>query len=226
VPARKKAAGARYRVGIDLGTSNTVVAYAEAGSDEIRVFEMEQLVSPGEVAARPLLPSLRYHAAAGELNANDLQLPWPRDANSGAQPEVVGQLARVLGAQVPGRLISSAKSWLSHASVDRVAQILPWGAGDDIEKISPVAASASYLAHVRAAWNHRFPGSPLEAKARAPSRSKRRAWPGLRRCACWKNRRRRSTTGCFTIAKSSPMNSRPRGSCSSAMSAAARPTSR
>ncbi|MDR5802206.1 Hsp70 family protein [Caballeronia sp. LZ001] len=164
MPARKRAAGARYRVGIDLGTSNTVVAYAEAGSDEIRVFEMEQLVSPGEVAARPLLPSLRYHAAAGELNANDLQLPWPRDANAGARPEVVGQLARVLGAQVPGRLVSSTKSWLSHASVDRVAPILPWGAGDDIEKISPVAASASYLAHVRAAWNHRFPGSPLEAQ--------------------------------------------------------------
>ena len=68
----------RYKVGIDLGTSNTVLAYAEAGnaSEPIRVFEIEQLVSPGEVAARPLLPSVRYHAAAGELDAGDLQLPW------------------------------------------------------------------------------------------------------------------------------------------------------
>ncbi|MFM0529803.1 hsp70 family protein [Paraburkholderia strydomiana] len=180
----------RYSVGIDLGTSNTVLAYAEAGSDEIRVFEIEQLVSPGEVAARPLLPSVRYHPAQGELSAGDLQLPWSdgesvssRDADrragrsasqhandtatlpsdgDHAQPVVIGRLARLLGAQVPGRLVTSAKSWLSHASVDRVAPILPWGAADDVHKVSPVEASASYLAHVRAAWNQRFPDAPLE----------------------------------------------------------------
>jgi molecular chaperone DnaK (HSP70) len=160
----------RYNVGIDLGTSNTVLAYAEAGAPEgappIRVFEIEQLVSPGEVAARPLLPSVRYHAAPGELSAGDLQLPWPTadqsDPNQQAQPVVIGRLARLLGAQVPGRLVASAKSWLSHASVDRVAPILPWGAADDVRKVSPVEASASYLAHVRAAWNQRFPDAPLE----------------------------------------------------------------
>ncbi|HWS25019.1 MAG TPA: Hsp70 family protein, partial [Xanthomonadales bacterium] len=58
--------------------------------------------------------------------------------------------------------MASAKSWLSHTSVDRMAPILPWGAGDDVAKVSPVAASASYLAHVRAAWLHRFPKAPLE----------------------------------------------------------------
>ncbi|KXU87453.1 molecular chaperone DnaK [Paraburkholderia monticola] len=162
----------RYSVGIDLGTSNTVLAYAEAGSQQIRVFEIEQLVSPGEVAARPLLPSVRYQAADGELSAADLQLPWSgAGANAGtstaqgkdaAQPVVVGRLARLLGAQVPGRLVASAKSWLSHGSVDRVAPILPWGASDDVRKISPVEASASYLAHVRAAWNQQFPKAPLE----------------------------------------------------------------
>src|SRR5579871_396021 len=157
----------RYSVGIDLGTSNTVLAYAEAGSQQIRVFEIEQLVSPGEIAARPLLPSVRYQAADGELSAADLQLPWSgASANAGArtaqgkeaaQPVVVGRLARLLGAQVPGRLVASAKSWLSHGSVDRVAPILPWGASDDVRKISPVDASASYLAHVRAAWIQHFP---------------------------------------------------------------------
>ncbi|HEV3422891.1 MAG TPA: Hsp70 family protein [Paraburkholderia sp.] len=152
----------RYTVGIDLGTSNTVVAYVEAGSEGIRVFEIDQLVSPGEVAARALLPSVRYHAARGELSAGDLQLPWPAPQDAQAQPVVIGRLARSLGAQVPGRLVASAKSWLSHASVDRVAPILPWGAGDEIDKVSPVTASASYLAHVRAAWNHRFPHAPLE----------------------------------------------------------------
>ncbi|WP_025602791.1 Hsp70 family protein [Burkholderia sp. WSM2230] len=201
----------RYSVGIDLGTSNTVLAYAEAGSREVRVFGIEQLVSPGEVAARPLLPSVRYHPAPGELEPSDLQLPWsaapaaarrPANAdeasglgqNAGrsgageradkhaseqaaagaggstaplrgaddAPPVVIGRLARVLGAQVPGRLVTSAKSWLSHASVDRVAPILPWGAADEVHKVSPVEASASYLAHVRAAWNQRFPEAPLE----------------------------------------------------------------
>ncbi len=159
---RKKQAapGAKYRVGIDLGTSNTVVAYAQSGSDEIRVFEIDQLVGPGEVAALPLLPSLSYHFASGKLKSADLQLPW----GEMEAPAVLGSLARKLGAQVPGRLVSSAKSWLSHASVDRLAPILPWGAGDDVEKISPVIASASYLAHVHAAWNERFPDAPLDAQ--------------------------------------------------------------
>ncbi|HDR9115967.1 TPA: hypothetical protein QDA80_006016, partial [Burkholderia territorii] len=66
----------RYTVGIDLGTSNTVVAYVEAGSDAIRVFDVEQLVGPGAMAAQPLLPSVRYHPAAGELAADALRLPW------------------------------------------------------------------------------------------------------------------------------------------------------
>ncbi|MDE1179242.1 Hsp70 family protein [Paraburkholderia sp.] len=160
----------RYIVGIDLGTSNTVVAYVAAGSDQVQVFDIDQLLSPGETGARPLLPSVRYHPAPGEFDAGDLRLPWDpvqagssakSRANADAPPPVIGRLARVLGAQVPGRLVASAKSWLSHASVDRLAPILPWGAPDDVEKVSPVTASASYLAHVHAAWNARFPDAPL-----------------------------------------------------------------
>ncbi|WP_349607190.1 MULTISPECIES: Hsp70 family protein [Cupriavidus] len=154
----------QYVVGIDLGTSNTVVAYAKAGSDDIRVFDIDQLVSPGEVAARPLLPSVRYHAAPGELSGDDLQLPWQSAASAAARRTVFGRLAATLGAQVPGRLVASAKSWLSHASVDRTAAILPWGGHDEVDKISPVVASASYLGYVCAAWNHRFPDAPLEAQ--------------------------------------------------------------
>ncbi|KWR91471.1 molecular chaperone DnaK [Cupriavidus sp. IDO] len=152
----------QYVVGIDLGTSNTVVAYAKAGSDDIRVFDIDQLVSPGEVAARPLLPSLRYHAAPGELSGDDLQLPWQSAASAAARRTVFGRLAATLGAQVPGRLVTSAKSWLSHASVDRTASILPWGADEEVGKISPVVASASYLGYVCSAWNHRFPEARLE----------------------------------------------------------------
>ena len=161
----------QYIVGIDLGTTNTVVAYAPmaaaagaAGANlaTITLFEMEQLVAPGELAALPLLPSVRYHAGAGELAAGELQLPWAREDDAAVQPVVIGQLARQLGAQVPGRMVASAKSWLSHTAVDRLAPILPWGAALDVLKVSPVDASASVLAYVRAAWNAQFPLYPLE----------------------------------------------------------------
>ncbi|WP_313951336.1 Hsp70 family protein [Accumulibacter sp.] len=150
----------QYIVGIDLGTSNTVVAYTAPGSRQVELFEIEQLVGAGEVAARPLLPSVRFHPAPGEISPGDRQLPWT--AEDGVEPPLTGRFALELGAQVPGRLVASAKSWLSHASVDRMADILPWGADEDVLKVSPVAASASYLAHVRAAWRHRFPQAPLE----------------------------------------------------------------
>jgi molecular chaperone DnaK (HSP70) len=152
----------QYVVSIDLGTTNTVLAYSEPGSAHISLFDIDQLVAPGEVGAGELLPSVRYHPAAGELADGDLQLPWSASDVAGLPQVVVGRLARKLGAQVPGRLVSSAKSWLSHPHVDRTAPILPWGAETDVAKVSPVAASASYLAHLRAAWNTRFPSQPLE----------------------------------------------------------------
>lgn len=153
-----------YIIGIDLGTTNTVVAYAdkESGAGEIRTLEIEQLVALGEMAARPMLPSVRYHPAAGELNEADIRVPWFTRDVAGVPHVVIGTLACDLGAQVPGRLVASAKSWLSHAAVDRTAPILPWGAPEDVSKVSPVDASASYLAYVRAFWNHRFPAHPLE----------------------------------------------------------------
>jgi molecular chaperone DnaK (HSP70) len=162
----------QYLVGIDLGTTNTVVAYAPVTKPpgrgkrtalaEIKLFDIVQLIAPGQVTARPLLPSVRYHAAAGEIAAGELQLPWPAPDDAAQTPVVMGQWARQLGSQVPGRLVSSAKSWLSHTAVDRLAPILPWGAPTDVPKVSPVDASASYLRYVRAAWNAQHPNSPLE----------------------------------------------------------------
>jgi len=149
-------------VSIDLGTTNTVLAYAARGKAQVELLAIEQLVAPGEVAGSPLLPSMRYHPAEGELAPGELQLPWTAPDPAGVERVAVGRLARVLGAQTPGRLVASAKSWLSHGGVDRMAPILPWGAQDsDVAKVSPVAASASYLAHLRAAWDKRFPKSPL-----------------------------------------------------------------
>ncbi len=147
----------RFTVGIDLGTTHTVLAFAVRGSQDIQLFPIPQLVAAGEVAPLPLLPSLRFHPAPGTLPPADGQLPWPS-----TEPAVLGRFAQELGAQVPGRLVASAKSWLSHAAVDRTAPILPWGAPDDVAKVSPLAASASTLAHVRAAWNAAHPSALLE----------------------------------------------------------------
>ncbi|HNW79067.1 MAG TPA: molecular chaperone DnaK, partial [Candidatus Competibacteraceae bacterium] len=153
----------RYLVGIDLGTTHTVVAYADLrAAAAIHLFAVPQLVAPGAVAARPLLPSLRYHPAAGELAAADTGLPWLFKDPGEVSEVLLGELARQQGARTPGRLVASAKSWLSHAGVDRSAPILPWGAADGIARVSPVAASASTLAYIRAAWNQQFPRQPLE----------------------------------------------------------------
>lgn len=146
-----------YLVGIDLGTTHTVVAYAKIGETSVhpQIFQIEQLTAPGQVSARALLPSARYHAAGGELSPDDLVFTAEGDG------AVIGEAARVLGAKTKGRLVTSAKSWLSHPSVDHGADILPWGGGEDVRKVSPIDASASYLAHVRKAWGFRFPHAPL-----------------------------------------------------------------
>src|SRR4051794_29126735 len=99
---------ADHVVGIDLGTTHTVVAHASIAGRltdaTIRLFEIEQLLAPGEVAARPLLPSLRYHPATGEIAEGESTLPW----GPGPEGAVLGALARRLGARVPGRLVASA----------------------------------------------------------------------------------------------------------------------
>lgn len=147
-----------YLVGIDLGTTHTVVAFAGAQEvkQEIELFPVEQLVAPGQVAARPLLPSVRYHPAQDELASADLTF-----TPSGGTA-VIGEAARLLGAKTQGRLVTSAKSWLSHPTADYNADILPWGGDETVLKVSPIDASASYLAHIRAVWRHRFPDAPLE----------------------------------------------------------------
>ncbi len=157
---------ARYLVGIDLGTTHTVVAHADLSKGPeapIERFAIPQLIAPGEIARRPLLPSLRYHPAPDELPPSALQLPWPPPQIGDPVPNaILGELARQLGAKSQGRLVVSAKSWLCHTGVDRTADILPWGASPEIPKVSPLIAAASYLAHVRNAWNLDFPDHPLE----------------------------------------------------------------
>ncbi len=149
---------ARLIVGIDLGTTHTVVAWApypRPGQERpsIEVLPIPQLVSASETAARPLLPSFLYAPTVDER----VDPSW-RDGSW-----VPGEYARHRGQEVPGRLVSSAKSWLCHAAVDRTAPILPWGSdiSEDVPRLSPVAASAMLLRHVRRCWDTAHPDAPL-----------------------------------------------------------------
>jgi molecular chaperone DnaK (HSP70) len=161
---------ARTAVGIDLGTTNTVVAWAplereaerEAESSHgtgarrssgtlAEVLPVPQLVSAAETEARALLPSMLYAPPEGERVEDPFDdAPW-----------VLGEHARRRGAEVAGRLVASSKSWLVHASVDRTAAILPWGAAEDAPHISPVEAASRLLRHVRRAWDAQHAGWPL-----------------------------------------------------------------
>ena len=146
---------ARYLIGIDLGTTNSAVAYVDTrdADTRVRIFEVPQLVAPGETAPRRQLPSFVYTAGEHDLAPNETALPW-REGRPSRQ--VVGELARTQGARVPSRMVASAKSWLCHAGVDRQAPILPWGESEG-PKLSPVAAQAAVLAHVREVWDATFP---------------------------------------------------------------------
>ncbi len=139
-----------FVVGIDLGTTHTVVASAKVdGSEEPTVFPVPQLVAPGTVEPRPLLASALYAPLPGEVEGDPA---W-----------IVGELSLRRGVETAGRFVASAKSWLSHAAVDRLAPILPWGAPDEAgaPRVSPVDASARILAHVRDAWDRAHPEAPL-----------------------------------------------------------------
>lgn len=156
----------RYVVGIDLGTTNSAVALVDTERDDwrVEVFRVSQLVAPGEVEARETLPSFHYQPASGEFADEALQLPWTRRSKKeekGRANHFVGVFARDHGAEVPGRLVASAKSWLCHTGVDRTAELLPWHGAADVERLSPVEVSSRVLAHVRRAWDHAHPDHPL-----------------------------------------------------------------
>ena len=150
----------RYSVGIDLGTTNSSVAEVDlaiepAGPGEPLPapipLEVPQMVARQEMAARQLLPSFIYlpppHEELGEF--------------------IVGTYARERGGQVPGRLVSSSKSWLSHPGVDRRSQLLPVGADASTPRISPLDAAARILGQIRAGWEeaHAHEGVSLGGQA-------------------------------------------------------------
>ena len=144
----------RFIVGIDLGTTNCAVSYVDllgqgSAAKRIRIFKIPQMTGSGVVNRLPVLPSFLYIPGEFDISSDAIVDLWDdADAN------FAGAFARDHGSRVPARLVSSAKSWLCHAQVDRQARILPWGADKEVPKVSPVMATAAYLKHIRLAWNH------------------------------------------------------------------------
>lgn len=141
----------KYFTGIDLGTTNTVVYYIDAEHDEgtkPEVFKIRQVIDSGETDEREILPSFTYIPDSKDLAKNALALPWKKDASY-----AIGDFARKNSSLVPGKVISSAKSWLCAENVDRSGKILPWNRNNPELQMSPVEASASILTHIRDAWN-------------------------------------------------------------------------
>ena len=144
-----------FIIGIDLGTTNSAVTYIDLSlvknnsTPHIENFEIPQLTGPGEVSKLKTLPSFLYLPGEYELNKDGIEGSRVSEGKGFA-----GVFARDQGVKVPKRMISSAKSWLCHGKVDRGAPILPWGADDRVEKLSPVAATSAYLRHIKEAWNH------------------------------------------------------------------------
>lgn len=156
----------KYVIGIDLGTTNSALAYAEADAGDdpfqlppVRLLEIPQLVNPGEVRDAPLLPSFLYLPGPKDFPEGSTALPW--NANPAG---VVGKLAQKRGVENAGRLVSSAKSWLSHSGVDRTSPLLPYRAPEGVEKLSPVESSKRYLEHLRNAWDAKMPDAPFASQ--------------------------------------------------------------
>src|SRR5215472_9323043 len=132
------------KIGIDLGTTNSALAYIDPSEAEdrdfppIHIFETPQLVAAGRVEPRRTLPSFLFL--------------------EDSQP--IGLHAREQGALVPTKLVHSAKSWLSNPDVDRTAKILPWDSQEAGRVLSPVEVSAKLLAKFRESWEQAR-GAPL-----------------------------------------------------------------
>jgi molecular chaperone DnaK (HSP70) len=151
----------KFSIGIDLGTTHCALSYVDIGAcdgEQVvqEVLQVPQLTAPGSVEALGLLPSFIYLPHPSELAAGDLNLPWTAELDY-----AVGEMARSRGAATPIRLVSSAKSWLCHAGVDRRAAILPNDAPPEVARLSPLEASLRYLGHLRAAWDQAQPEAPF-----------------------------------------------------------------
>ena len=150
----------RYLIGIDLGTTNTVVYYMDtrAAAPTPQLFKITQVIAPGESRALDFLPSAVYIPDDNVFPPGAFALPW-----NDRMDYAVGEFARSNAAREPDKSVISAKSWLCTESVDRRAPVLPPGRKHPDKQISPLEATRRILAHIRDAWNHAMAENDLDA---------------------------------------------------------------
>ncbi len=146
---------AQYCIGIDLGTTNSVLAFAPLAETEalVAVLPIPQLVGPGAVERRLSLPSFLY--LSDSLDNPAMQVPGIRNGLG-----IVGEYARRIASEQPDRVVAAAKSWLCNKRVDRQSPILPWES--DGELVSPIVATTAFLNHLVDAWQLEFPNAPFD----------------------------------------------------------------
>ncbi len=145
---------AQFVIGIDLGTTNSVLAYSALNEErpQVQLLPIPQFVAANTIESRSMLPSFLYQCTSDEVTAKSFALPWNEDPSF-----AVGHGARALSAEFPDRTIGAAKSWLGHSKVDRHQPILPWQAPANVARISSITASQRYLEHLVAAWHQAYP---------------------------------------------------------------------
>jgi molecular chaperone DnaK (HSP70) len=149
----------RFVIGIDLGTTNTVVAFATLTSVDstIEVLSLDQFVAPQQTESRRSLPSFLYLPPHEDVQQRAYQAAWC-DHHS----VVCGELARRFAADHPQRVVVAAKSWLCHRAALRHDPILPFQAPEEVDKVSPVEATQRLLEHVAGCWHRKFPDAPID----------------------------------------------------------------
>lgn len=154
---------ARYVVGIDLGTTNTLVSYidqnADAPAKNIRIFEIDQHIAPETTKKLSSLASFIYLPTDQEQEQKLFQTDHSNDATIAT---CIGEFAREQAGKIPSRVISSSKSWLCHGGIDRKSDILPYSAPKEVKKLSPFKATSLYLNYLKEAWNATFSEHRLE----------------------------------------------------------------
>jgi molecular chaperone DnaK (HSP70) len=150
---------ARFAVGIDLGTTNSVVAYCQLSEEKanVHLVPIPQFVAPGQIETFPSLPSFIYLPTSEQWASGVWRLEGEPYQNL-----VIGAYARQVSAEQPDRTIAAAKSWLCHNRVDRRSPLLPWNTTEPVEKLSPVDASKFLLIHLVDAWKKHHPDAPLQ----------------------------------------------------------------
>ena len=138
-------------LGIDLGTTNCALAAANVEDGAVQTLGVPQVTAPRMLGEPGGLPSALYVPQQHEFAAGDFALPW----TEGDALPVAGAYARSHGPNVAEQLIHSAKSWLCNPNVHPDEAILPWQSTAVAEKLSPLSVSSTYLAHLKAAYEHR-----------------------------------------------------------------------